>query len=409
MASKPGVAQSNALCIGLKALFLEVAVVSCACGSELSESQPAWTLAGTYTADLLRNTRGGLAPGNAYLDNLDISLAIDGEIAFAIPGLRLLATGLYNNAARFSERFPADAMTVSNIDAPRAVRLYEAWADWTFAENGSSVLIGLYDLNSEFDVGDARSLFINSSFGVGHELGQTGVNGPSIFPSTSLAVRMALKPARDWTLIAAAFDGVPGDPDAPAATRIHLGGEDGALLVMELQRAGTRLTKLAAGAWHYTEKFQRIDDALLGIESPRTAANSGAYALGDLTLWRDALNDDHRLESFIRIGVASDAVNEYASSAQLGFILGQPFGASLEESLGFGVASARIGAPYRRAQASIGAAIQNAETVLELTYRRAISSWLIVQPDIQFILDPGADRSLRNALVIGLRIELSIK
>jgi hypothetical protein len=88
--------------------------------------------------------------------------------------------------------------TASNIDAPRAVRLYEVWADWTFGASDASMRFGLYDLNSEFDTTEARSLFMNSTFGVGHELGQTGHNGPSIFPSTSLALRMALGQHGFW-------------------------------------------------------------------------------------------------------------------------------------------------------------------------------------------------------------------
>jgi porin len=45
--------------------------------------------------------------------------------------------------------------------------------------------------------------------------------------------------------------------------------------------------------------------------------------------------------------------------------------------------------------------------VIEVTYRRALLPWLTVQPDIQYILNPGADRSLRDAVVFGLRIEFA--
>lgn len=372
-----------------------------------AESSGAWTLSTVYTADLLRNARGGLAVGNAYLDNLDVSLEVDGERAFGVPGLQLFAYGLYNNGAQFSEELSGDAMTASNIDAPRAIRLYEAWADWTFGASDASMRFGLYDLNSEFDTTEARSLFLNSTFGVGHELGQTGRNGPSIFPSTSLALRLALKPAEDWTLLVAAFDGVPGDPDDPSETQIRLGGDDGALLVTEMQRHGPRLTKLAAGAWHYTEKFERIDDTLLGSSAPRQDASSGAYVLADLALWQHPTDTDRQVEAFARVGVASADVNEYDSSAQLGIIVRQPFGASQEESLGFAVATARTGEPYRRAQRALRAPLEDAETAIEITYRRALTPWLTVQPDVQYILNPGADRSLRNALVLGLRIELA--
>ncbi len=376
-------------------------------GLESPDSSEAWTLATVYTADLLRNARGGLAVGNAHLDNLDVSLEVDGERAFAVPGLQLFAYGLYNNTARFSQELSGDAMTASNIDAPRAVRLYEAWADWTFGASDASMRFGLYDLNSEFDTTEARSLFMNSTFGVGHELGQTGHNGPSIFPSTSLALRMAFKPAADWALLVAAFDGVPNDPERPAQTRIRISGDDGALLITELQRHGSRLTKLAAGAWHYTEHFERIDDTLLGSPSPRKDASSGAYVLADLAVWQDPLDTDRQVEAFARVGVASDAVNEFDGSAQLGIIVRQPFGGSADESLGFAVATARTGEPYRRAQRALGAPIEDAEAVIEVTYRRALLPWLTVQPDIQYILNPGADRSLRNALVFGLRVEFA--
>ena len=388
-------------------LQLGASFLAMAEGLESPESSQAWRLSTVYTADLLRNARGGLAVGNAYLDNLDVSLAVDGERAFGVPGLQLFAYGLYNNSARFSEELSGDAMTTSNIDAPRAVRLYEAWADWTFGASDASMRFGLYDLNSEFDTTEARSLFANSTFGVGHELGQTGRNGPSIFPSTSLALRMAFKPAADWALLVAAFDGVPNDPERPSQTRIRIGGGDGALLVTELQRYGPRLTKLAAGAWHYTEHFERIDDTLLGSPSPRKDASSGAYVLADLAVWQDPLDTDRQVEAFARVGVASAAVNEFDGSAQLGIIVRQPFGGPADESLGFAVATARTGETYRHAQRARGAPVEDGEAVIEVTYRRALLPWLTVQPDIQYILNPGADRSLRSALVFGLRIEFA--
>ena len=138
---------------------------------------PAYGFEAAYTADLWHNARGGVRTGTAYLDNLDLTLSVDGERAWGVRGLSAYAHVLYNNNTRFSERYVGDAMTVSNIDAAYGVRLYEAWMQW---ESGTaqpwSLRSGLYDLNSEFDVADSRSLFIHSTHGVGHDLGQTGEN-----------------------------------------------------------------------------------------------------------------------------------------------------------------------------------------------------------------------------------------
>src|SRR5262245_61640711 len=106
----------NVVCLGLKALLLEVGG-GATYAAELpwpDDSEEAWTLAGAYTVDLLRNAQGGLATGDAWLDNLELALDVDGERAFGVAGLRLFVNGLYNNAERFSERYPGDVMVASN-------------------------------------------------------------------------------------------------------------------------------------------------------------------------------------------------------------------------------------------------------------------------------------------------------
>ena len=380
-----------------------------AAGSESPPPAGPWSFEATYKADLLRNTHGGLAVGNAYLDNVDLTLDFDADIGLNIPGLKIHTYLLYNNAARFSAVYPGDAMTASNIDAPRAIRLYEAWADWNFGGTSkTSLLVGLYDVNSEFDVTDSRRLFLNSTFGVGHELGQTGRNGPSIFPVTSLAVRLATEHSPGWSSLVAVIDGVPGDPDDPSATRIHLSKKDGALVMAEVAHTSERIGKIAVGAWHYTAQFEQIDANVLHSNTPQLSTNSGGYALIDSTLWRDTNRQSRRVEAFFRIGVSSDAVNEYDASAQLGLVLHQPFVADVEESFGFGMAAARAGARFRRAQAAIGIASNDAEAMLEVTYRRSINAWLTLQPDLQYIKNPSADRSISDALVIGLRFEVTL-
>lgn len=40
--------------------------------------------------------------------------------------------------------------------------------------------------------------------------------------------------------------------------------------------------------------------------------------------------------------------------------------------------------------------------VLEATYQAQITPWLSVQPDLQFIIQPGGNGSIPNALVLGL-------
>ena len=93
------------------------------------------------------------------------------------------------------------------------------------------MLAGLYDLNSEF-YRLQSALFLNSSFGIGPEFAQSGVEGPSIFPDTSVGMRIAFKPAEGLVVRIAALDGVP--VDRPDGSRGIFKPGDGALIVGEV-------------------------------------------------------------------------------------------------------------------------------------------------------------------------------
>jgi porin len=58
----------------------------------------------------------------------------------------------------------------------------------------------------------------------------------------------------------------------------------------------------------------------------------------------------------------------------------------------------------RRAGALQGLDVGGSETAFEATYRCAFKDWLNVQPDIQYIVNPGGNRRLGNALVVGIRV-----
>ena len=50
---------------------------------------------------------------------------------------------------------------------------------------------------------------------------------------------------------------------------------------------------------------------------------------------------------------------------------------------------------------------QTYEVVLEWTYTVAVTPWLNVQPDVQYIIRPGARGDVPNALVLGTEIAVS--
>lgn len=376
--------------------------------SKATEDDSAYRLDVVYTGETWRNTKGGLRTGNSYLDNLDVQLSVDGESAWGIPGLTAFAYLLHDNGGTVTEDLVGDAQTISNIEAPDAVRIYELWVDWAFgAERDSSLRLGLYDLNSEFDASDTAALFVNSAHGIGTQIGQTGRNGPSIFPVTSLAARLRWQLAADWTMQFAVLDGVPGDPDHPTSNRIHLGGADGWLLVGETSWSRGRWRKLALGGWRYTSHFEALDRLDPGGSPLRLKSNDGIYALGEAALWSSQGDGPRALDAYARFGTADGRINRFDRAWAFGLVMTGLLPARPEDRLGLGVATVRNGNGYRRASAQQGDAIDSHETAIELTYRAQVADWLVLQPIVQHVVNPDTNPARADALAVALRFELS--
>ena len=348
-----------------------------------------------YVSDVLSNVSGGVSRGVRYLDNLDLTLEADLGRAVGLADTTLFLYGLYNNGTGFSDGLVGDAQVVSNIEAPvAAFRLYEAWLEHRLFADAVSLRAGLYDVNAEFDALESAGLFLNSAHGIGTDIGQTGENGPSIFPVTALGLRAALRVGENWTARVAVLDGVPGNPDRPRRTAVSLGGGDGAFVIGELAYE-TDAIRLLAGHWRYTARFEDFSGA-------QARGNDGFYLRGETRLASEAGDGAQGLSAFARLGAATGRFNMFDRFASFGLVYTGPLPGRDEDRAGVAIAVAGTSDGFRETSPATGA-----EVAVELTYRFVLTDWLALQPDIQYIVNPGTDPTLSNALTLAIRAELN--
>jgi porin len=381
----------------LTGLFLTHAVGAAETCADCDD-RDALTVSATYTGEQWRQASGGLTTGSRYLDNLDITIDADAERIAGLEGMQVFAYLLYNNGHAVSDLTGA-AQGISNIEATEALRLYELWTQWSFGAGEQSLRVGLYDLNSEFDSIESAGLFINPSHGIGPDLAQTGHNGPSIFPVTSLGARL-MKSWGPWSAQMAVLDAVPGDIDRPARTSIRLSGEEGALMIGEANYRSAA-ARVGVGYWQYTADFERLDSSVSG-ESAASDANAGAYVIVERPV---VVNESAHVDFFIRAGTANGRINPVDRYVGMGAVYTIVSNVR-EHRIGVSAAIAEFGEPFGRLAASAGHLTDARESIVEITYRVNVSEWLTLQPDIQYVRHPGADAQLDSAWVVGLRFEL---
>ena len=394
-----------------------------AAASELGDRgiQPALVYDGAAFADLA----GGLRRGTTVLGTLRLQVTADGMRLAGVPGMTLFIEGM-NIHGGHPSRFAGDGQGVSSLEGPARWMLYEAWIQQNLFQNQLSILIGRYDLNSEFYRLQSAGLFLNSSFGIGPEFSQSGRAGPSIFPDTSVGARIAWKPARSLVLRTSILDGVPVErPDG--ASLFALG--DGLLLVAEaayLFRPTSRdsprnprfrlgrmsglpayTAKVALGTWHYTATYPDLAETTADGQAVRHTGSLGGYALADVTLYTDASLPARRFCLFGQFGVGDARLNHFARYTGAGIVMSGPLKTRETDELGVVIAVAHNGGHYAAQQSAAGTRVGKAELTLEGSYLAPLTPHLAIQPDLQYVIHPDTDRARKNALVALLRFELS--
>ncbi|HWH38742.1 MAG TPA: carbohydrate porin [Usitatibacter sp.] len=372
-----------------------------------------------YDGAAFTSLGGGAERGSTYSSNLHLQLTVDPSRYDTIGYVDALwLTG--GNPSRYV----GDAQGVSSISGPAAAKIYEAWIQTNSPGNHASFLVGLYDLNTEFYRLQSSALFFNASFGIGPEFAQSGVAGPSIFPDTSLGLRAAAKPIEGCVLRMAVLDGVPFE--RPDGGHHPFASGDGVLVVGEvafLDRAresmrpangklrlgrnaqlGNYDTKLAFGAWRYTGTFADLSETDAAGRPTMHHGSSGFYAIGDRMLYRRG-DDGTRVNGFVQAGVGDARVNRFGSYLGAGITVAGLVPARADDEAGLAVAYARNGSHYL-ASLPPGTAT-NAETAIELTYLVQATSWLAVQPDLQYVVHPGTSTAIPNAWAFQVRFESS--
>ena len=354
------------------------------------------------TMDLFASADGGVS-GESTVSNL-FELAVTADMG-ALAGLRggtlfFLGLGTHGDDPGGSS---GTVHAPSNLAADDAWRVLEFWYEQSFRQDRAGLLFGIYAVDSEFDAKETADVFLNGGFGTGLELSETGLNGPSIFAVTGLAVRGRFQITPGFGLRAAIVEGSPGDVDDPTKFRIDLDDDEGVFAIAEAdwQPAGFEFLRFGLGGWRYTTDFERIDGR--GEED----GTAGFYGFAEGVIFNEPGTDDQGLSGFVRAGRADATVNRFGDYRAAGLVYTGLIPGRDGDILGLGVSSVDNGDDFVDAVRADGSRIERSETVWELTYHAQVLPWLSVQPSLQYAQNPDTDPAIDDHLAVALRLGLT--
>jgi porin len=339
---------------------------------------------------------------------------------------------------------------VTGIEADPAIRLWELWYQQKFSDK-FDIKIGEQSLDQEFmDSAQESTVFLNSEMGWPVLASANLYGGGPDYPLATLGARAHAQMTDAINVLAGVFNGSPIPKNSPNTQMSNPNGvsfplNTGIFAIAELQLTygasgasakpstdGPLPGTYKIGAWYDSDSFedQQYDDPGVPLASPASngipASHHGNYSIyGVLNqmIWRSKDDSNRNISVFVRPMFAPlQDRNLIRFSVNAGLTMHEPIVGRGGDTfgLGMGVAQVSNGASgfdrqLQFFQPSVYTPIRSSETFLEATYQIQVLPWWQIQPDLQYVINPGAGianpndptQRIKNELVIGLRTNIT--
>jgi porin len=132
------------------------------------------------------------------------------------------------------------------------------------------------------------------------------------------------------------------------------------------------------------------------------------YGLAEYDVYHERGDADQELTLFGRAGMADPRVNRFSQYYGGGLVYTGLFPGRKFDQTGLGAAAAVNGKYYKQSQLRAGQQVDNVEITLEVTHSIFVNRNLFIQPDVQYVINPGTVQGRKNALVLGVRLEFNL-
>ena len=349
-----------------------------------------------FTADFAANFRGGAdTSGSAFLHTFNLYFTVNTESLFGHPGGTFYADLLTQNGQSPSDE-TGDYALIDDLDYGGRTQVSEIWYEQKLFDDKVRIKLGKIDANTEFAY--AENSFDFSNGGLNYAFPNSQYNFMPTAPDPAFGGVVFVYPTDNFYAGGGIFDGalVEGYSSdygpstlfgAPAD--LYFATEIGFLFGVN-----ENPWRIAVGAVYHTGTFTEFDG---GTHD----GNTGFYAVFDAKLWKENpgdKEDEQGLGAFLGYNTANSdrtEVDQHFTSglAWTGAIPGRDSDVT------------GIGASYSHFAGGAGFE-DTGELAVEAFYKVAITEFLSVKADLQYIKDPGG-AGLDDALAGFVRVQVA--
>ncbi len=391
----------------------------------------------TEQSEVLDNVTGGTRRGTVYEGVTSMGFGLDTEKAFGLVGGTFNATAFqFHGRGLTANDVPTLAALTGAEQTVRSFKLFEIWYEQVLLDKKLAIRVGQQSADQEFITTEYGGLFLNSGYGFPTLAADDLPSGGPAYPLATPAVRVKIVPNESLAVLVGVFNGNPAGPGLGDPQKRDGGGtsfrlNDGTFAIAELQygiHQGDNASGLPGtyklGAWYNSLPFadQRVSFTGQSLADPANTAaararrnNYSVYAVADQLVWKNPGATDGGVAVFARAMGAPPDRNLVDVFVQGGITYKAPFAGRENDTVGLAVSWAHISQNVAKLDTDTIAftgkvmPVRRSETQVELTYQAQLAAWLQLQPDFQYVFNPGGGllnattgRRVGDAAVLGM-------
>ena len=404
-------------------------------------------ISATYGNNIAGNVTGGKSQGFTYADNLLFGVELDMKKLIGWDGLSITVSGLNRNGTSLSQDYIGNQFTVQQIYGGSAVMFYGLWFDQKFLDDKVSLKAGRFATGDDFASSPIYWLYMNN--GIDGNPQSLPVNTQfSAYPWAVWGARVRIDPTPEYN----AMFGVYQVSDRVFTRNYHgldwsMRSNDGVLLIsqfgwtpeffkrpVEADAASNEGKAVNAPLVGSTSSGKSVADGKGGkavtpptmkglpghywfgayyspwqfsqFGTDQKASNSyGFYWHADQMLWQEAPGSDQGLTLWSAVTLSPQQnIARLPFQVNGGLVYKGLIPYRDQDYTTFGVIYGKFSTNWGDVTEANGQGRADYELVFEWGYKIQITKFAFVQPDIQYVINPGGTNSIPNALVLGAQM-----
>ena len=370
----------------------------------------------TEISEAFGTVAGGIRRAADYEGVTQVGLGVDTEKAFGLTGGTFNVTAYQFHGRGLSPNLAALTQVSGAEQGTRGAKLFEMWYEQVLLDKKFAIRAGQMSADQEFITTEYGGLFLNAGYGFPTLPADDLPSGGPSYPLGTPGIRVKFVPTDALAMLAAVFNGDPagrglGDPQKRDGGGTAFRVNDGSFVIAEVQyslNSGDGAPGLAGtyklGGWYNSLPFadQRFSFTGQSLADPadsaaaRTRRNDySVYAVADQLVWKKPGTPDGGVAVFGRAMGAPADRNLVDVFVQGGVTYKAPLDGRENDTAGVAVSWAHVSQRAakldsdRIAFGGPGGLVRRSETQIELTYQAQIAAWFQVQPDFQYLINPG--------------------